>query len=204
MKVKPIYMYGAVIVIIILAIIFTSSNNDSEPKAESNLSSEMGMPNDDIHKGMNNMGQGAPSKSNVKQDFWTNLEETKVEYEKNTNDTLAIKNYAQMLGMSHQTEKAIELYEQILAIDPNRVDILLAEGLAFYNNQNFIMAEKVTKKIISIDDSNIEAKYNLGVISAAQGKNEDAKKIWKGLSEKYPNNEIGKLAGESLTQINQQ
>jgi tetratricopeptide (TPR) repeat protein len=201
MKIKPLHIYGAIFAIIVLAIIFTTSESNNQ--LNSNTQAEVGMPNDDIHKGMNNMGEGSPSKSNVRQDFWTKLEASKSAYEKNPNDTLAMKNYAQMLSMSHQSDKAIQLYEKILTIDPKRIDILLAEGLAFYNNQNYVMAENVTKKIISIDSKNIEAKYNLGVISAAQGKNEDAKKIWKELAEKYPNNEIGKLALESLTQINQ-
>ncbi len=203
MKVKPLYIYGAVFVIIISVIVLTSSsNNEDLNKMSAPISSETGMPNDDIHSGMN-MGDGSPSKNNVRQDFWTQLDEAKSNYEQNPNDTLAMKNYAEILGMSHQTEKSIELYEKILAVDPNRIDILLAEGLAFYNNQNFMMAEVVTKKIIAKDDKNLEAKYNLGVIAAAQGKNEDAKKIWKELSEKHPNDEVGKLAGESLNQISQ-
>ena len=196
-------MYGIIFVIIIAVIVFTSSNGNEELTTTSNPQGEMGMPNDAVHKGMGGMTNDGPSKSNVKEDFWTKLENSKIELEKNPNDTLAMKNYAQMLGMSHQTEEAIALYEKILAIDPNRMDILLAEGLAFFNEQNYKMAEVVTKRIIAKDDKNLEAKYNLGVIAASQGKDEEAIKIWEGLSEKYPNDEIGKLAAKSLVQIKQ-
>lgn len=196
-------MYGIIFVIIIAAIIFTSANGSEEMTKVSDPTSESDMPQDAIHQGMNVGSEGAPSKSNVKEDFWTKMEEYKAAYESNPNDTLAMKNYAQVLGMSHQTEEAMELYEKILSINPNRIDILLAEGLVLYNNQNFKMAEVVTKKIIALDDKNLEAKYNLGVISASQGKDDEAIKIWKELSEKHPNTEIGNLAANSLIQINQ-
>jgi tetratricopeptide (TPR) repeat protein len=196
-------MYGIIFVIIIAGIVITSSNNKEELTTISNPSSDMEMPKDAVHQGMNGMGEDTPSKNNVREDFGTKLEEYKLAHETNPNDTLAMKNYAQTLGMSHQTEKAIELYEKILAIDPNRTDILLAEGLAFYNNQNYQMAEVVTKKIIALDDKNLEAKYNLGVMAAVQGREDDAKKIWEKLAEKYPNEEVGKLAADALVQLNQ-
>lgn len=193
-------MYGIIFVIIIATIIFTSANDKEELRAVSNPQSEIKMPKDAVHQGMG-VGEGAPSKSNVREDFWTKMDKYKADIEANPNDTLAMKNYAQLLGMSHQTEQAIELYEKILAIDPNRIDILLAKGLAFYNDQNYKMAEVVTKRIIAKDDKNLEAKYNLGVIAASQGKDADAIKIWNELSEKYPNDKIGKLAADALIQI---
>jgi len=194
-------MYGIIFVIIIAAIVFTSSNNKEELTAVSNPQGEMGIPNDAVHQGMGGVNNDGPSKSNVREDFWAKMDKYKADLEANPNDTLAMRNYAQMLGMSHQTEQAIELYEKILAIDPNRMDILLAEGLAFYNDQNYQMAEVVTKRIIAKDDKNLEAKYNLGVIAAAQGKDVDAIKIWKELAEKYPNEEVGKLSSNALVQI---
>ncbi len=211
MKLKPLYMYGIIFVIIIAAIVFSSSNN-TKLSTTSNLSSNREMPNDATHQGMgempkdavHGMGGDAPSKSNVRDDFWSELESKKAELEKNPKDTLAMKNYAMMLGMSHQTEQAIVLYEKILAIDPSRIDILLAEGFAFYNNKDYRRAEVVTKKIIALDDNNLEAKYNLGIMAVVQGKEDDAKKIWKKLVEKYPNEEVGKLAADALVQIDKQ
>ncbi len=213
MKLKPLYMYGVIFVIIIAAIVVTSSNNSKESTAMSNPNANSEMPNDATHQGMGQMptdaihqGMGkvsddAPSKDNVREDFWTKMEQYKADIKANPSDTVAMKNYAQILGMSHQTEEAIKLYEKILAIDPNRIDVLLAEGLAYYTDQNYKMAEAVTKKIIAIDSNNLEAKYNVGVIAASIGDNERAKRIWKELAEKYPNKEIGKLAANSLIEI---
>lgn len=198
MKIKPLYMYGVIFVIIIAAIVFTSTGNSEKMTEVSTPNSEMGMPNDSIHSGM---GEGAPSKSNVKADFWTKLEEAKAEFDANPKDTSAMKSYALLLGMSHQTEKALELYEKILAVNPNRVDILLAEGLAYFNSQNYQMAEAVTMKIIALDKNNIEAQYNLGVIKVSKGDKEGARKVWKTLSEKHPDHEIGKLALSSIERI---
>lgn len=202
MKIKPLYMYGIIFVLIIAAIVLTSTSNNEEMTKVSNPSGESAMPNDSVHHGMNGKGESVPSKSNVREDYYTKLEAYKSALDANPTDTVAMKQYALMLGMSHQTEKALELYEKILAKDPNRVDILLAEGLAFYYDQNFAMAEVVTKKIIKLDNNNLEAKYNLGVITASKGDKEGAKQIWKELSEKHPDTEIGKLATSSLERIN--
>ncbi len=202
MNFKPLYMYGIIFVIIIAAIVFTSSNNKEKEATIATSTGEAKIPNDAVHQGIGGVDIDGPSKSNVREDFWAKMDKYKAEIEANPNDTLAMKNYAQLLGMAHQTEKAIELYERILAIDPTRIDILLAEGLVFYNNKNFRMAEVITKKIIALDDSHLDAKYNLGVIAASQGKNDEAKKIWKELSEKYPNDDVGKLAASSLVEIN--
>ncbi|MCF6269358.1 MAG: hypothetical protein L3J41_06600 [Melioribacteraceae bacterium] len=201
MKFKPVYMYGIIFVVIIVAIVFTSSNNKKEVTTISTQQGDKEMPQDALHQGIGGVSDDAPSRGNVREDFWIKMDKYKADIEANPNDTLAMRNYAQMLGMSHKTNEAIELYDRILAIDPNRIDILLAKGLTFYNAQNFIMAEVVTKEIIALDDKNLEAKYNLGAILASQGKNDEARKVWKELSDKYPNDEVGKLATNALVQI---
>ncbi len=217
MKLKPLYIYGILFVIIIAVIVFTSTENNKKMVTIPSSNGVTQMPTDAIHQGMNGMPSdaihqgvsgmrkgGAPSKSNVRKDFWVKMDKYKADIEANPNDTLTMKNYAEMLGMSHKTNEAIRLYEKILAINPNRTDILLAEGLVFYNSQNYKMAEVVTKKIIKMDDNNLEAKYNLGVIAAVQGNSDEAKKVWKELSKKYPDEEVGKLAAKSLEQISKE
>jgi len=201
MKIKPIYMYGIIFVIIIAAIVFTSTNNSVEKSEVISPNSEMGMPNDSIHSGITGVAKDTPNKSNVSSEFWTKLEESKAEFEANPNDTVLIKNYALLLGMSHQTEKALELYEKILSINPKRVDILLAEGLAYFNSKDYIMAETVTKRIIQLNKNNLEAKYNLGVIKATKGDKEGAKQIWEEISKNNTDHEIGKLATSSIVRI---
>ena len=62
----------------------------------------------------------------------------------------------------------------------------------------------VTRKIISLDDKNLEAKYNLGIMAVVQGREEEAKKIWESLAKKYPNENVGKLAADALVQLEQQ
>lgn len=206
MKFKPLYLYGIIFVVIIVAIVLTSSGNSNVDTANNSMTAMqndanqgMGeMPNDAIHNGMSGMNEGAPSKNNVRADFYKQLDTYEEELKNNPNDTTIMRNYADLLGMSHQTEKAIDLYNRILAIDPNRVDILISEGVVFYNSNKIDEAEVVTKKIVSLDKNNIEAKYNLGVIAATKGNNNEAIKIWEKLVEKYPDTEVGKLSKEAL------
>ena len=72
-------MYEIIFVIIIAAIIFTSSNDKEELTAVSNSQGEMEMPKDAVHQGMGGKTNDGPSKSNVKEDFWTKLENSKIE-----------------------------------------------------------------------------------------------------------------------------
>ncbi len=200
MKIKPLYVYGIAIVIAIVVIVITSTDN-TEVKNEIVNDPQAAMPEDDIHKGLsNNQGTG-PSKSDVKPEFWENLAKMGEEVEANPKDTLQVRKYAELLSMAHQTDKALEQYEKILKQDPNRVDILLSEGLLYFNEGKYSEAEKVTSRVLEIDKKHLEAKFNLGVIAVSQGQKEKARKIWTQLVEDNPGSEAAEYAKEALKKL---
>jgi tetratricopeptide (TPR) repeat protein len=201
MKIKPLYLYGISFVIIITVIIFVGSGNNSGRKIppQNGIKEETEtMPNDAIHNGVAN---NKPNRNNVRKEFWDKLDRAKTNLEANPTDTLLMREYAELLAMSHKTNDAIKIYQKILAVDPNRIDILLAEGATFFNGQNFKMAEIVTKKILAIEPGNLEARYNLGVIAAAEGNNEKAKTIWQKIAKKFPDTDVGKLSASSIEKL---
>lgn len=57
--------------------------------------------------------------------------------------------------------KAIPLYEQILAADPENVNVLFNQGIMFSKQKNFAKAIEVFTKIVKLDDKDIEAKVDL-------------------------------------------
>ena len=198
MKFKPLYAYLSLIVIlIVLLVVFTQKNKSNETAGDI---TNQEIPNDDIHKGLQN-GE-APNKSNVSADIIRKMEELKKEAEKNPNDTLKLKEYADFLAEAHKPDEAIKYYQKILNIDPKRTDVLFSLSFIFYNKRDYDKSEEYTNKILSYDKNNPLALYNLGAISATRGDKNKAKKIWNGIIEEYPNSEAAKTAEESLSNLN--
>lgn len=196
MKIKPIYLYLILFTSFIVGIIlFTNKSNSS-----SDFSSMQKMPDDDVHRNMGKEGE-MPSGSNVIEDARKRLDELKLSYEKNPEDTLRIREYADMLKFAHQPEKAIELYEKILKKDSKRIDILLELTSLYFNNGDLDKADSFTNNILKIDNNNQIAAYNSGAIAASRGDKAKAKTIWQGLINKYPNTDIALIAQQSIMQL---
>ncbi len=193
MKFKPFYIYIIVFIAFIVGIVLFSTNNSNNDKSMTK------MPEDDIHKSLQN--EGAPSKDNVTESAIKRLNELKKAYDANPSDTLKMREYADMLTMAHKPTEAISLYNKILAVDGKRIDVLLQLTFLHYNNGDFDKAESYTNKILSIDKNNFLADYNLGAIEAAKGNNTKAKLIWQNVIKKYPNENIANIADQSIKQL---
>ena len=199
MKIKPLYIYGVIVLIIVAMLLFLDTGKTNDNTGITN-DTESAMPQDEIHQGLGNKGTG-PSKADVKPEFWERLNNLEKEVEANPQDTAKIMEYAQLLSLAHQSEKALEQYEKILKVDPNRIDVLLSEGLLYYNLAKYDKAEKLTKRILKVDQNYLEAKFNLGVIAAAQGDKEKARKIWTELVKDNPGSEAAKYAKDALAKL---
>jgi tetratricopeptide (TPR) repeat protein len=181
-------------------LIIVASQNSEEPK---NISSEMNqnMPDDDVHKNMLNKGDNQPSKENVSSEYRERMAKLKDAVEKNPEDTLALKNYADFLSASHKMNDAITYYNKILQVDPKRADIRFSLAVIYYNKQDFTKCEDENKQVLKFYPENQMALYNLGAIAATKGEVIKAKDFWKQVIEINPESETGKLAKESLTKL---
>lgn len=197
MKIKTVYIYLGIFALVIFIIILTTQNsiNQSGTKETTEI-----MPNDDIHKGLNN-GE-SPGKGNVSNNIIHQMEMLQKAVEENPDDTSQVKKYADLLASAHNPEKAVELYKTILNKNPKRIDILLGITIAYYNMSNLEKAEEYTKRILEIDKNNHEANYNLGAIAAGRGYTAKAKEIWEGIVTKYPNTNVANIAENSLRSLN--
>lgn len=196
MKVKPIYIYLVLFISFIIGLILFT--NKSASNEGINLSQKM--PADSIHNSIGGEGE-MPSGSNVMEDVKKKLEELKLSYEKNPEDTLRVREYADLLKFAHQPEKAIELYEKIIKKDSKRIDILLELTFLYFNKGNLDKAEAITNDILRIDKNHQLGIYNSGAIAAAKGDKLKAKSIWQGLINKYPNTEIAFIAQQSILEL---
>lgn len=202
MKLKPIYIYLGVFMVFVAAMIFFSkTTKDSNKAIEINPQTQM--PDDDIHGKIKSQGKGdAPSKSNLMQDAVERINTLKSEAEKNPNDTLKVRQYADVL-IAHKPEEAIKLYERILKAGPKRTDILLQLTFVYFNQGDMKKAEEFNSKVLAIDNNNLIAKFNIGGLAQAKGDDKKAKATWQDLANKYPQTEVGKLAAQLVNQLDQ-
>ncbi|MFH0736084.1 MAG: tetratricopeptide repeat protein [bacterium] len=207
MKIKPLYIYLIAIVILIIVVIMISTDtttketNSNQMQINKEDVTQNQMPADEIHKGMKGNGSTSPSKDNVNKEAVHQFEMLKKAYESNPNDTIKAKAYAEMLAAGHKPEEAVKIFENILAKDNKRVDILLLLTMVSYNMQNYDKAESYTLKIIAVDKNNMEARYNLGAIAASKGDNEKAKKIWQDIVKKYPKSQAATYSQSALDNL---
>ena len=202
MKFKPIYLYGTVAVIAIV-ILFIISQQNSHEQDDFHQSTEQSMPEDDIHKQLFEQGNTPPSKENVSDEYRKRLAELKDAVEKDTKDTVAMKNYAEYLAAAHNMAEAIDLYEKIIAIDPKRTDIHFALSIIYFTKKDLIRSEAENNKVLTYDPNNQMALYNLGAITATKGDLERAKEYWNQVIKIDMESKTGKLAKESLEKLRQ-
>ena len=199
MKFKPLYFYGALAVIMVIVLIIISQPDKTVNTKTSEVTENQNMPNDDIHNQLNS--KDAPSKDNVSQGFKHRMEMLKKSVEENPTDTVKIKEYADLLASAHMQAQSLEYYDKILAVNPKRIDILFSISFVYYSIGNLNKAEETTNKILAIEPENTDALYNLGAIAASMGEKEKAREIWKKLADKYPDEDVGIKASNSIKQL---
>jgi tetratricopeptide (TPR) repeat protein len=193
MKIKLIYIYGVIILVAALYLIFFTGKDHANTSNNSNKE----MPQDDIHKGLTQ----SPNKENVEENVKHQLDMLKKEVDKNPKDTLAIREYADILAAAHKPDQAIIYYNKVLNVNPARTDILFSLAFVYYNMKDYPNSEKVTNRIFLYEKNNLQARYNLGAIAATIGDIEKAKLIWNKLVKEHPNTEASKLAQSSLSRL---
>jgi tetratricopeptide (TPR) repeat protein len=200
MKFKPIYFYGIIVLISIIVLVVVATQNSTEPK-EVQIGQNQNMPDDEVHKNLMKQGENQPSKENVSDEYRKRMAELKDAVEKNPEDTIALKNYADFLSASHNMNDAITYYNKILQVDPKRADIHFSLALIYYNKQDFAKCEDENNKVLKFDPKNQMALYTLGAIAATRGEVIKAKDFWNEVIEINPESETGKLAKESLAKL---
>lgn len=198
MKFKPIYIYLLLVLTAVAVFVFVPK--DSVSKKTADITNKE-MPQDDVHKGLGG-NEGPPNKDNVTGNIKHQMEMMKKAVEKNPNDTLIVRQYADFLAAAHRKDEAIPLYERVLKINPKRSDILFNLAFIYYGGGQFDKAKETTERILKFAPDDLRAQYNLGAIEQAKGNTAGAKKIWTEIANKYPATETGKLAKESIKKLN--
>lgn len=178
-------------------IIFSNSSN----KKDETKNNSSQMPDDEIHKSMKDQMSGHGS-DDVMENVKHMMMQMQKKIEANPEDTLSMREYADMLAMGHKPDEALKYYQMILKKDSRRVDILFGVTNAYYLQQDYVNAELTTKQILKIEPKNLQAMYNLGAIAAQKGDKERAKQIFKEIVDKFPGTEAAQLAKDGITRLN--
>lgn len=195
MKIKPIFIYLTAFAAFVIGIIIFSSSSQK-------TNSSAGIPDDAVHSKTNPHGNGEmPGKGNVTQSAMEKMAELEKDYKANPNDTLKAREYADFIGMAHGDDEALGIYDNILKIDPNRIDIIMRQTFIYDNKGNYDKAEELTKKILSLQKDHPDANYNLGVIAAQKGQNDKALKIFNDVLKKFPNTQVAEYSKIYIEQL---
>ncbi len=200
-KLTPQFVYPLFVLLLIVGLVILVSLEDSEPTKPSNELNAENIPQDDIHKGLTQPNASAPSKDNVSEKFKQQIEMLRQAVEADPEDTVKMREFADLLFQSHQADMALTYYQRILAKDPKRIDILFSVAMYYYFKQDYNKTEEYTRKVLAIDKNNSQALYNLGAIAASRGDKEKARQIWNDVIKKFPGTPIAENANESLQQL---
>ncbi len=201
MKIKPLYIYLFGIVLAGAVFFYVSQGSGTTNLPTQSEIANKQIPNDAVHRGLQNPNNQSPNKSNVDSTVMKHLDMLKKAVEASPNDTVKLKQYADFLAAAHEPGEALEYYNRILKVNPNRTDIIFSVAYINYTEKKFDEAEKLLKRVLSYDKNNLRAYYNLGAIAYSSGNKEKAKKIWTKLADDYPNSPMGKMAKESVKHI---
>jgi len=200
LKFKLVYLYIILGLGVIATLIVLSVQINNPHTADTNISNRQ-MPDDNVHKELQNPTKEDPSKSNVSPEVYHHIEVLKKDVEANPQDTAKMRAYADFMTAAHKQEEALPYYEKILKKDPKRIDILFTLAMIYYNQHNLDKAEDYTNRILKNDKNNTQAMYNLGAIAAGKGDKEKAREIWNKLITDFPSDEVSQLARSSLEKL---
>jgi tetratricopeptide (TPR) repeat protein len=200
MKFKPIYLYGIIALAVVITLFVVSQSNSTEEKVNVDITNKQ-MPNDDVHKKLNNGMMQDPSGSNVSEEVKHKIEVMKKDVDANPTDTLKIREYADFLAAAHKTDEALFYYQKIIDKDKTRKDVFFAITFVHYTKRNFVKAEEVTLQMLQLFPGDPMVRYNWGAIEATKGNKEKAREIWNKLIKDNPNDETSELAKNSLNKL---
>ena len=191
------YIYLILFIVALITLVtFSSESNNVETIVENEV-----MPKDDVHNTFESNNSINPSGSNVSSSIITKMKDLEDYVQSNPNDTLKIKEYADLLAGAHNEDNALDLYILILSKDEGRTDIISNISVLYYNKNMFPEAKEYIIKLIESDPKDTEAIYNLGVVEARMGDIDAAKKQWEDLSKNHPNTKMSDMAKESIKKL---
>lgn len=184
-QIKYLYLFLGLLVVGMIAYFLVAREAEKKNSAQ--------MPNDEIHRGLRDR-----QSMQMDKELLAKIDSLKQVVNQNPKDTIALNHLGFFLMQAHKFDEAEIYFENLLKINPDRLDVLNVLAEMNFNLQKFEKSENYLKRIIKLEKNNEVAQYNLGVVYVMQGRKDEAKKVWTELIKKNPDSELGKMAKESL------
>ncbi len=128
------------------------------------------------------------------------LERLKSRLEANPQDLVAIDSLAVMFSIAGGYDRALELYEQHLAIEPDNKDVKIALALTHHNLKDDSKAMSLLQELLDNEPTYAFALHYMAVIQASLHKHDEAEKHWQKIIDSYPGTEMAKMAAKNIAQ----
>jgi len=184
-QIKYLYLFLGLFVVGMIAYFLVAREAEKKNTAQ--------MPDDEIHRGLRDR-----QSMQMDKELLVKIDSLKQIVNQNPKDTIALNHLGFFLMQAHKFDEAEIYFENLLKINPDRLDVLNVLAEMNFNLQKFEKSENYLKRIIKLEKNNEVAQYNLGVVYVMQGRKDEAKKVWTELIKKNPDSELGKMAKESL------
>ncbi|GMU90319.1 MAG: hypothetical protein AMXMBFR49_25240 [Chlorobiota bacterium] len=195
MKFNKMYVYILILVFAVAGVVIVATMSGGKKEAPA-LTEGAQPPADDMHSGLGDGTQ--PGAGNVKEDIKQKMADLEKAANENPNDTVKLLEYAEFMGMAHQTDKSIDGFLKYLKINPKNADVLIKVSSLYYQKQDFNNALTYINRALQIDPKNTESIYYLGMIEKSSGNAAKAKSTWEKLIKEYPGSQGAKLAEEEM------
>ncbi len=200
MKFKPIYLYIIISLAVVITLFVVSQSSSIDETTKVDITNKQ-MPMDDVHKNLNKGMMQDPSGSNVSEEVRHKIDVMKKDVDANPNDTLKLREYADLLAAAHKSEEALLYYQKIVNKDQKRKDIYFAITFVHYTKGDLVKAEEITHTMLKLFPDDPMVRYNFGAIEATKGNKEKAREIWTKLIKDNPTDKTSELAKNSLNKL---
>lgn len=184
-QIKYLYLFLGLLAVGMIAYFLVAREAEKKNTAQ--------MPDDEIHRGLRDR-----QSMQMDKELLVKIDSLKQIVNQNPKDTIALNHLGFFLMQAHKFDEAEIYFENLLKINPDRLDVLNVLAEMNFNLQKFEKSENYLKRIIKLEKDNEVAQYNLGVVYVMQGKKDEAKKVWTELVKRNPDSDLGKMAKESL------
>ena len=108
---------------------------------------------------------------------------------------------AQIARENGKPAEAIPYLRRIIQLEPKNTEARLELGRNLYDTGDVTGAMEQTNQVLSEDQKNVDALYNMGAIYANSSKPEIARDYWKRAVASDPASDSGKRAAQSLQRL---
>ncbi len=177
--------YFVFVLLIVSGLVLISSGTFDEPQAIA------------FHNHSTNPNQNDPH-GGVDLNSLTRISELEKQVTANPNDFDKTLQLAHLLNDSGFNQRAIEYYDKYLAQFPNNPDVLVDQGVCYFELQDFDTAINKMEAAIKVNPTHQIAHFNLGIVNYSANNVAVAKDWWQKAVNLNPTSDIAKKAQELI------